>query len=73
VLPVLFYVWLCSDLFLKAWAFLLGQVFKQTLPKLVQDALFGDDKSDRFNHMLLPLGSGGVVSVNKRILSQRER
>jgi hypothetical protein len=73
VLSVLLYVWLCSDLFLEAWALLLGQVFEKTLANLVQYALLGDDKSDRFNHMLLPLGSGGVVGVNVRILIQRKR
>jgi hypothetical protein len=73
VLSILLYAWLCGDLFLEAWAFLLRQVFKKTLPKLVQNALLGDDKSDRFNHMLVPLGSGGVVGINEGIISQRER
>jgi len=72
VLSILFHAWLCAYLFLEAWAFLLGQVFKKTLPELVQNALLGDDKSDRFNHMLLPLGSGGVVGINEGITSQRE-
>lgn len=73
VLSILLHVWLCGDLFLEARAFLFGQVFKETLPKLVQNALLGDDKSDRFNHMLLPLGGGGVVGINEGIISQRER
>jgi hypothetical protein len=73
VLSVLFYAWLCGDLFREAWAFLFDQLFKQTLANLVQNALLGNDKSDRFDHMLLPLGSGGVVCVNVRILSQRKR
>jgi hypothetical protein len=73
VLSILLYAWLCGDLFLEAWAFLLSQFFKKTLPKLVQDALLGDDKSDGFNHMLVPLGSGRVVGINEGIISQRER
>ena len=72
MLSVLLYAWLCGDLFREAWAFLFGQVFKQTLPNFVQNTLLGDDKSDRFDHMLFPLGSGGVVGVNVRILSQRK-
>ena len=73
VRSILLYAWLCSDLFLEAWAFLLSQVIKKTLPKLVQNALLGDDKSGRFNHMLVPLGSGGIVGINEGIISQRER
>jgi len=68
IFSILLYPWLRGHLFLKTWAFLLGQVFKQTLPELVQNALFRDDKSDCFDHVLFPLGSGGIVSIDERIL-----
>ena len=72
-LSVLFHRWLGGNLFLEAGAFPLGQFFEQTLPELVQNALFGDDESDCFDYVLFPLGSGSVVSVNERILVQGER
>jgi hypothetical protein len=68
-LSVLFHPWLGGNLFLEARTFLVSQFFEQTLPELVQNALFGGDKSDCFYHMLFPLGSGSVVSINERILS----